>query len=385
MNKNKFKLTEAGKIPEDWDVYKLSQMAFLNKPLESEFPKEFYYIDLGGVNKGVILDCKKYNRETAPSRAQRQIKYGDILFQNVRPYQQNNLFVDFKANNYIASTGYTVIRCFNQFNSRLVYYLIHKDEFLKQVLDNCTGTSYPAINQKGISKLYLGISRNIIEQDRIAKALSDIDSLLSSLQEVIEKKRNIKQGAMQELLSGKRRLKGFNDKWEEKCLSDISDLYQPQTIGGHLFTNYGYNVYGANGVIGKYPEYNHITDQILITCRGNTCGEINYSKGKCWINGNAMVANMDRYDVCKRFMYHYLKSQDFSFVISGSGQPQITRKPLQTFLICIPSKREEQESIAIILDDMDSEINALKERLEKYQALKQGMMQQLLTGKIRLI
>ena len=269
----------------------------------------------------------------------------------------------------------------NKLNYKFGYYaLLYSD--LRKV---CGGSGQPFLSYPQLNAHIINIPTEFSEQEKIATALSDIDDLIVSMRKLIEKKKNIKHGAMQQLLSGKKRLSGFTGEWRECLLGDISNLYQPTTVGGSSFTQHGFSVYGANGIIGKYHSYNHETDQVMITCRGNTCGTVNYSTGKCWINGNAMVVNTDTYDICKKFLYHYLKNQDFTSVISGSGQPQITRKPLKDFVIIIPSTVDEQEAIAKVLSDMDAEIEHLESQLLKYEDIKQGMMQQLLTGKIRLI
>ena len=122
-------------------------------------------------------------------------------------------------------------------------------------------------------------------------------------------------------------------------LSEIAQIYQPQTISSTELTEDGFLVYGANGIIGKYKDYNHETEQICITCRGNTCGMVNYTKPMSWITGNAMVINTDKYQdkVCKRYLYHYLSAYNFNSIISGSGQPQIVRTPLEKLKITLPT------------------------------------------------
>jgi type I restriction enzyme S subunit len=184
---------------------------------------------------------------------------------------------------------------------------------------------------------------------------------------------------MQQLLKPK-------DGWEVKKLGEIAEIYQPQTISQDVFVEDGYLVYGANGVIGKFHLFNHETWQTTITCRGSTCGTVNRTIDKSWITGNAMVMNVDENrNIDKLFFYYILTKQDFSQCITGSGQPQIVRSPLFDFTISIPKSKEKQKEIAFILSDMDAEINALETKLEKYKKVKLGMMQNLLTGKIRLV
>ena len=153
------------------------------------------------------------------------------------------------------------------------------------------------------------------EQQKIAKLLSLLDDRIDTQNKIIEK--------LQSLIKGLRvccmqRVYGNN-----VYLSEIAQIYQPQTISSTELTEDGFLVYGANGIIGKYKDYNHETEQICITCRGNTCGMVNYTKPMSWITGNAMVINTDKYQdkVCKRYLYHYLSAYNFNSIISGSGQP----------------------------------------------------------------
>jgi len=243
----------------------------------------------------------------------------------------------------------------------------------------------PGINRNDIHELTVFMPPTVGEQRAIAEALSDVDGLLGGLDRLIAKKRDLKQAAMQQLLNGQTRLPGFHGEWEVKQLGDLAQLYQSETIGQSLFTEDGFPVYGANGIIGRYSRYNHSTSQITISCRGN-CGTVNRTEQFSWITGNAMVINMDRNkSVNLDFMFHLLKSQDFSVLVTGSGQPQIVRGPLAEFQIRLPGDRAEQTAIAEVLTEMDLELAALEQRREKTRALKQAMMQELLTGKTRLI
>jgi type I restriction enzyme S subunit len=231
------------------------------------------------------------------------------------------------------------------------------------------------------------------EQRAIAGALGDVDALIAALDQLIAKKGELKRAAMQQLLTPpapgqarQTRLPGFSGEWEVKRLGEIALLYQPVTISAKQFTESGYPVYGANGVVGFYREFNHNNWQVTVTCRGSTCGTVNRTVDRCWITGNAMVVNCDnREDVDKSFLYYLLLSRDLSICITGTGQPQIVRGPLADFSITFPANKIEQAAIAAVLSDMDAEIAALERRLAKTRALKQGMMQELLTGRTRLI
>ncbi len=223
------------------------------------------------------------------------------------------------------------------------------------------------------------------EQEKIAEILQEQDRLIELKEKLIEEKKKQKQYLMEVLLTGKVRLPGFTDEWESTTLGDIAKMYQPQTLTQEeINLHAGYPVYGANGVIGFYEKFNHFEPQIIITCRGSTCGTVLLTVPKSWINGNAMVINVDsNKSVNKLFMYYLFSSIDFSPIISGSGQPQIVRSPLSKWGIKIP-KIEEQEKISKILKEADEEIKLLETELEEQKRKKQSLMQLLLTGIVRV-
>lgn len=263
-------------------------------------------------------------------------------------------------------------------------YFLNSSVYHNQLLPLMQGIKVLSISKTAIGDTVIKYP-SYKEQEKIVESLSGVDDMIGALDEAIAKKQQIKESLMQQLLTGKTRLPGFNGDWLTISLGSISQMYQPQTITQDSLTISGYPVYGANGVIGRYPYHNHTTDQVMITCRGSSCGTVNYSRGKCWITGNAMVVNMDGYNVNKRFVYYVLDRSDLSSLITGSGQPQIVRTPLQRFEICIPKSIEEQTAIAECLDSFEIDISSVESKRDKYALIKQGMMQELLTGKTRLI
>lgn len=130
-------------------------------------------------------------------------------------------------------------------------------------------------------------------------------------------------------------------------LGEVCDLYQPQTITREELQEDGdYPVFGANGIIGRYRNYNHPESEVAITCRGATCGNVNYTLPKSWITGNAMVAHPNTDQLSKRYLYYFLKYSDLSSTISGSAQPQITRKSLSPYMIPLPPLSIQEEIVA---------------------------------------
>lgn len=225
----------------------------------------------------------------------------------------------------------------------------------------------------------------IAEQHRIVEVLETWDKAIQLTRELIEQKELQKKYLMQQLLSGRIRLKGFTEKWKTIKLGDICRIYQPKTLSTSQLAPTGFPVFGANGPIGFYKEYNHQTWQILITCRGATCGTVNRTFGPAWITGNAMVINADgSSEIEKLFLFYLLMNKNFAPLISGSGQPQIVRGPLENLAIIIPVQKAEQIMISSILQKADKEIDLLRQKLAKLEEQKKGLMQVLLTGKVRL-
>ena len=208
------------------------------------------------------------------------------------------------------------------------------------------------------------------EQIKIAKLLRAIDERIATQNKIIDK--------LQSLIKGLRVCCMQRNGSDNVYLSEIAQIYQPQTISSAELTEDGFLVYGANGIIGKYKDYNHKTEQICITCRGNTCGMVNYTKPMSWITGNAMVINTDKYQdkVYKKYLYHYLSAYNFNSIISGSGQPQIVRTPLEKLKITLPTISEQKQK-AMILDKIQDKIEINHNILNLYILQKQYLLRQM--------
>jgi len=198
-------------------------------------------------------------------------------------------------------------------------------------------------------------------------SLIDFDHLpLNSI--AVERSRIIENGDYS--LSGDRYKDSVakkHSKFDLVELSEVCDLYQPQTISASDFKENGeYKVFGANGVIGYYDKYNHEDSEVLITCRGATCGTINFSEPKSWITGNAMVAKPIDNRINKRFLFHLLKVSDLSSVITGAAQPQITRASLSPFKIPLPPVTVQFE-IETKIEQYEKIIAGAKQVVENYK------------------
>ena len=237
----------------------------------------------------------------------------------------------------------------------------------------------PSLSSSTIKSIKVNIPSKP-EQEKIADFLTAVDERIAVGEKKLELLETYKRGVMQKIFSQQVRFKGENGKpypdWEEKKLGEIARIYQPLTISQSDLTKTGYPVYGANGIIGKYDRFNHENEQIAVTCRGNTCGVINYTQPKSWITGNAMVINMDDSSKAdKKFMYYQLLSQNLNYLITGSGQPQITGD-IKQHKIFVPFIKEQQK-IANFLTALDEKITAEKSKLTAAKRFKKALLQRM--------
>ncbi|WP_084040911.1 restriction endonuclease subunit S [Campylobacter concisus] len=260
-------------------------------------------------------------------------------------------------------------------------YILYEPWVAKELKKKATGISVLGISKSNLLNLKIKLPP-LDEQEKIAEILSTWDEAINLTINLIESKKQFKKALMQNLLTAKIRFPQFKDEWLIVKLEEVSEIYQPQTISQSELTDSGFDVYGANGIIGKYSSYNHEFEQVVITCRGNTCGAVNFTKPKSWITGNAMVINLDNSTkAIKTFIYYLLSNTNFQYLISGSGQPQITSN-IRYHKIKLPNL-DEQQKIAEVLTACDDEINLLNSKLENLKKQKQGLMQKLLSGKVR--
>ena len=189
----RFKADDGSEFGE-WKEKELKEVAEIN-PKAKKLPANFIYIDLESVEKGQLLLQKNIELQDAPSRAQRLLTKGDVLFQMVRPYQQNNYYFNLSGE-YVASTGYAQIR--TKLDSKFIYYALHEKTFLDEVMNRCTGTSYPAINSSDLSSIEMFVPC-LEEQTKIANFLSAIDQKIEVVAQQIEQVKTWKKGLLQQM------------------------------------------------------------------------------------------------------------------------------------------------------------------------------------------
>ena len=396
--KKGYKDTEIGVIPEDWTIDVVENLASVttgnkntqdNKPL-GKYP---FFVRSQEIEK---IDTYSYDGE-AVLTAGDGVGTGKV-FHYVKGkfdfHQRVYKISDFRNN----MNGY-------------YFYLYFSNYFYGQVMQMTAKSSVDSVRREMITKMTI-LLPPIEEQQAIAEALSDIDALINALNKQIEKKKNIKQGAKQELLTGKKRLQGFSEKWEETIISSTGKPYSG--ISGKIKDDFGVgeslyipfvNVLNNTIIntsqlekvnIRHYENQNNVIEGDLLF---NTSSETPEDVGIC----SVLMENIDRLylnsfcfgfrvtnpDVSPLFLAHYFRSKegrDLMLTLSqGSTRYNLSKSSFLKSLIRIPSTKEEQTAIAKILTGMDNEIEQLEKKRDKYLNIKSGMMQQLLTGQIRLI
>lgn len=416
MVKQGYKQTEIGVIPEDWMVDTIGSITlsvatggnYKNSIQRSPYP----LIKMGNLSRGHInLHKIEYVIDSIPFEKDR-LAYGDVLFNTRNTPELVGKVAVWKNELPIAYFNSNLLRFnFNleKSNPFFMNLIFNTEQVISEFKNIAKGTtSVAAIYPQDMLKVKIKIPP-IQEQKRIAEALSDVDSMISSLEKLIAKKKAIKQGVMQELLTGKKRLHGFTGEWKIYFLSQLGIFIKGSGIsrdesnsGTILAVRYGELYTKHNNYITKF--YSHISEEvannakriyygdILFAASGETKEEI----GKC----AAIVSNEEVYAGGDILIFRPLNALNPLFMGTILNMPEAQKQraekgqgdaivhihadDLGKLSVQIP-EFEEQTAIASVLSDMDNEIEALEQKLAKTRQIKQGMMQQLLTGKIRLV
>lgn len=380
----------------EWVQKKLGELGSVNPNNREPIPDHFIYIDLESVVSGQLLAEKLISKKEAPSRAQRIVYFNDVLYQTVRPYQNNN-YIHKKRGDYIASTGYALIRCYEDYDPDFVYYLLHTQHFESVVLGLCTGTSYPAIAPNSLKRIEVAVPSTLPAQRRIAAILSSADKVIASTQKVIAKYKQMKQGMMEDLLKPK-------EGWKKVKLGEvIVDSYAGGTPNRGRGDYFGGDIPWVSSGEVNNPEINstfeNITieglnnssakwipeNSILVALYGATAGQVSMLRIRATSN-QAVLAIIPNDEVADTmFLYYQIvyNKENLLFLAQGSGQPNLSKNLVDKLEISIPDLTEQQR-IASILSGIDAKIAAEETVLGKYGKIKKGMMERMLEGENNL-
>ena len=368
----------------------------------------FPLIKMGNILRGYISTDKiEYIQGTAPNEKD-LLMYGDILF-NTRNTPElvgkvaiwRNEFKKAYFNSNIMRIYFTE----DVSTPLFINYIFNTKAFISKMKEIATGTtSVAAIYPRDLLSVTIQLPLPE-EQTAIAEVLSDADNLIASLQKLIAKKKAIKQGAMQELLTGKRRLPGFSGEWCDKQIKDICEVINGGTPSTSVTDYWGGNILWCTptDITASEPKYISKTATTItrkgqlarsltilppgtiLLCSRATIGEARIAMLPITTNQGFKSLIVDR-QTNNEWLYYLISQLKNVFLEKANGSTflEISKNSLSSISIRTPSLNE-QTAIGQVLSDMDAEIEKLEKKLSKYQKIKQGMMQELLTGRIRLV
>ena len=376
---------------DEWIIKKLNDVSDVN-PKTRELPEKFVYIDLDSVNHGILTKFNQITKNEAPSRAQRCLNVNDILFQTVRPYQMNNLFFELYDGEYVASTGYAQIK--SKIVPKFLYYYLHYNKFVNEVLNRCTGTSYPAINSNDLKKIKIKIPSSSNEQRLIGDLFYKLDQKIELLKDKYNYYQDFKKFLMQQIFTQKLRF-NFNDEWKnipfKKLLKEVNEKTtvnnQHEILSSTkegIFTQKDYfadrNVASKDNTGYKVLRKN----QIVLSPQNLWMGNINVNTEfdigivspsyKIYETTDLIDINYFKHIVkLPRLIYEYTcASEQGASIVRRNLNKQLFNE----ITIKVPSLNE-QKKIGNLFDTCDEKIKNIDKNIQDMKEFKKGLLQQM--------
>ncbi|MDP0492511.1 MAG: restriction endonuclease subunit S [Verrucomicrobiota bacterium JB023] len=390
--KEGYKQTEVGVIPDDWEVAEVGQTCS--------------HVTTGKLDANAMDENGAYRFYTCAKDYYRIDTYAfDCEALLISGNGAHVGYIHYYAGKFNAYQRTYVLSGFKSAIKFVQHYL--DENFRRRIQVEVKAGGTPYITRDTITESLLPLPPTKAEQEAIAEALSDADALIESLEQLIAKKRQIKQGAMQQLLTGKKRLPGFSEEWEVKTLGNLAIIRsggtpstsQPQFWDGDIPWCTPTDITALSGskhlgeTIRKITQAGLASSSAELLPANSVIMTSRATIGECAINLRPVSTNQgfknfipfDETDV--EFLFYLLATQKQGFIglCAGSTFLEIGKTQLIGYEVTVPPEKTEQTAIATILSDMDAEIAALESKLAKARQIKQGMMQELLTGKTRLI
>lgn len=417
-----YKQTEVGVIPEDWELLLLGKTAKVYRggsprPIQSYITNSsngVNWIKIGDVreNDKYIYSTQEKIRPDGISMS-REVHIGDFILSNSMSFGRPYIL---RTNGCIHDGWLTIQEYGQAFSTEYLYYLLSSKIIYKQYIGMAAGSSVKNLNKDKVSSLMV-ICPPLPEQQRIAEALSDVDGMISSLEKLVAKYKSIKTACLQQMFPQngetvpRMRLPGFTGAWEQRKLMSLCEKFtdgdwieaKDQSDFGVRLIQTG-NV-GLGEYIDKPTNKKWIAEETFerLNCEEVFAGDILISRlpepaGRACIMPNLGVKMITAVDctivrtathINPKCLLQYLSSQSYfdkvNTCLAGGTRQRISRSNLAAFDVPVPAKYEEQKAIGEFLCGIDHLITLHQRKLEKIQKIKQGMMQQLLTGKIRLV
>lgn len=415
-----YKMTDVGVIPEDWEVDELNKHLILltdydangsfadmaNNVTTQVGNGYAWFVRATDLEQNTSINHVKFTDKASYDFLKKSSLHGGEVLLAKRGEIGKVYYFQMKTSKATLAPNLYLLKLKNDVNSYYLYCLF-KSKLGQELLKSINAsTSLGAIYKEDVKGMKL-IFPSLNEQTAIATALSDIDSLISALDKKIEKKKAIKQGLMQQLPTGKKRLAGFSEEWIEREFSKVANILRggsPRPIEEYIVKSGGINWIKIGDVdkTAKYifktqeqilesgmshSRFVHMGDLLLSNSMSFGRPYILQTEG-CIHDGWLVIQDYQNY-LDKEFLYYLLGSnsvlRQYSALAAGSSVLNLNKEIVGGVILKYPPTLAEQTAIATILSDCDKEISSLEAKRDKYKEMKQGMMQQLLTGNIRLI
>jgi type I restriction enzyme S subunit len=387
-----YKQTEVGVIPEDWDVESLDRIADPKRSIcygivqVGQFSNNgITVLAIKNLNGDYATNLHRCSYEIEKPYTRSRVHPGDVLVSVkgtigriglVPPHFVGNISRDLAR---ISLTDLDV----PQF-----WYQMLQSEMAQRRLEATTvGTTRMELSI-GPLKLVKMPRPPKREQCAIAAALSDVDALIGALDQLIAKKRDLKQAAMQQLLTGQKRLPGFQGEWAVKKLGDVAHIKTGSLNNEDKVEDGQYPFFVRSETVERINTYSHDCEAILVPGEGRIGSIFHYIQGRFDVHQRVYAITQFKPDISARFAHLYMAKNFGAWAMQNTVKATVDSLRLptfQTFEMRVPPTLKEQTAIAEVLSDMDAELAALEQRRDKTRALKQGMMQELLTGRTRLV
>lgn len=386
------KRTEIGPIPEDWEVMEVHEFAgimtgpfgTLLKAAEYSAGDGIPLISVGEVRDGVLRitdETPRVSVAVTKRLPQYVLKNGDVVFGRKGGVERSALIRREQDGWFLGSDGIRV-RPTQDLAEEYLAFQFRSARVRSWLLQHAIGTTMPSLNQQILRRVAIALPPTKREQEAIAEALSDADALIESLEQLIAKKLKIKQGTMQALLTGKQRLPRFTESWQARKIGDLLSIMHGKSQHAVEEESGIYPILATGGQIGFASRFLYDKPSVLIGRKG-TIDRPQYMETPFWSVDTLFYSMVREPNVAKYLFYRFCLI-DWRRHNEASGVPSLNARTIEQIEIEVPDG-DEQLAIATILTDMDTELTELQIRLAKTRQLKQGMMQELLTGRIRLV
>ncbi len=386
---------------EEWKKATLSTCGLFNP--NCALPLTFNYVDLESVVGTQMVRYRVENKYTAPSRAQRVAQKGDVFYQTVRPYQKNNYLYELDESNFVFSTGYAQIRPY--INGRFLFSSIQRDSFVSQVLLNCTGTSYPAINTNILSQLIIVKPIALSEQSAIGEYFRMVDELIAEAQREVSRLEKMKQASLQKMFPRpgesvpEVRFAGFTEDWKTVRLGDYASFSRGQGYTKNDLQESGTPIFLYGRLYTKYSTYvesvdtfSHITPssvmsrgkEIVMPSSGETAEDIAVasailSKGIILGGGLNIIIPKDGVDsiFLALSLTYGSAHKELAKKAQGKSVVHIYNQDIADLSVSFPESLAEQAAIGEYFRNLDSLIDARRRRVAKLRDIKKACLDKM--------